>query len=167
MAEQPFYFPQPQTVSPDARLCAAQPGASTVGEVGYNEPMDNDTEESAIMNQLMEIPEFWEILSNPNINLSMPAGFTQGSETNFNQNFDLYSQDFSRFNDVQFNRLVNENQREPQDSSFSMVQVKTEEELWGWICIPPLIWKITHFGKCAHYLLPQHSLHLFLLCLLS
>lgn len=100
--------------------------------MGYNEPLDSDTDESALINQLIEIPEFWEFLSNPSLNLSMPAGFTQGPETNFNQNFDLYSQDFSRFNDVQFNRLVNENhtlQSEPQDSSFSMVQVKTEEEL--------------------------------------
>lgn len=170
-AEQPFHFLQPPTVSQDARLCAGQPGPSALGEVGYNEPSDlnNDTDESAIINQLMEIPEFWDFISNPNINLAMPTGIAQGLEANFNQNFDPYSQDFSRFNDVQFNRLVNENQTlqsEPQDSSFSMVQVKTEEEQWGWIRIP-LVWKMTHFGKYAHYLLSQHGLHLFPLCLLS
>lgn len=127
-------------MSPDARLCAALPGA-TLGEVGYNDPLDlnNDTDNSALIDELIEIPGFWEFLSNPSINLSMPTGFAQGPETNFNPNFDLYSQDFSRFNDVQFNRLVNENQSqsELQDSSLNTVQVKTEEELWGWICMPP------------------------------
>ncbi|XP_074498226.1 transcription factor RelB isoform X2 [Sebastes fasciatus] len=137
--EQPFHFQQPQTMmSPDERLCAAQPGASALGEMCFNEPQDsnNATDATAILNQLLEMPALWDM-----INSSMPSGFEQGSDasstfanmdTNFNQNFGSYNPDFSQYSDLQFNMLVNESQTpqsEAQDSPSNMVQVKTEEEL--------------------------------------
>ncbi|MEQ2177688.1 hypothetical protein GOODEAATRI_006167 [Goodea atripinnis] len=48
---------------------------------------------------------------------------------NFNANYNTCPQDFSQFNDIQFNMLFNDNQiaqSEPQDS---VIQVKAEEEL--------------------------------------
>ncbi|XP_037630840.1 transcription factor RelB isoform X1 [Sebastes umbrosus] len=137
--EQPFHFQQPQTMmSPDERLCAAQPGASALGEMCFNEPQDsnNATDATAILNQLLEMPSLWEMIDS-----SMPSGFEQGSDAsstfanvdmNFNQNFGLYNPDFSQYSDLQFNMLVNESQTpqsEAQDSPSNMVQVKTEEEL--------------------------------------
>ncbi|XP_035857032.1 proto-oncogene c-Rel isoform X2 [Sander lucioperca] len=140
--EQPFHFPEPQTMmSPDERPCAAQPGSSALGAMCYNEPQDSDngTDATAIFNQLLEIPEFWDMISDPSF--TSPSGFEQGPDPAFanmdmnsNQNFGLYAQDFSHYNysDLQFNMLVNENQTlqpEAQDNSSNMVQVKTEEEL--------------------------------------
>uniref|UniRef100_A0A3Q4BCI0 RHD domain-containing protein n=1 Tax=Mola mola TaxID=94237 RepID=A0A3Q4BCI0_MOLML len=132
-AEQPFHFPQPQTVSQDERLCAAQPGTSAIGEACYNEVLDScnnkDEVDSLILNHLLEVPGIWEMISEQNF----PSGFEQGPDTgctfgavDMNQNF----QDFSRYNDLQFNMLVSDNhslQSEAQDSS--MVEVKKEEEL--------------------------------------
>lgn len=143
--EQPFHFPQPQTMmSADDRLCAAQPGASTLGEMCYNEPQDsyNANDATAILNQLIEMPGLLDLMiSDPSFTLPVPSGFEQGPDANptfanmdmnLNQNFGSYLQDFSHYSDVQFNMLVNENQTpqsEAQDSSSNMVQVKTEEEL--------------------------------------
>ncbi|XP_070827388.1 transcription factor RelB isoform X3 [Chaetodon trifascialis] len=141
-AEQPFHFPQPQSVSPDERLCAAQPGASAVGEMCYNEVQDSNSgaDATAILNQLLEIPALWDMISDPSFTSSVPPGFDQGPDANgtfasvdlnFNQNFGSYAQDFSHYNDLQFNMLVNENQTpqsEAQDSPFNVVQVKLEEE---------------------------------------
>lgn len=99
-------------------------------------------EDATLINQLLEIPEFVDLLSDPNFP-SLSAGFEQGPDASaslanmdltFNQNTASYIQDFTHYNDLQFNMLVNENQNvssEVLDSSFPMVQVKTEEELWG------------------------------------
>ena len=128
-------------MSPDERPCAAQPGSSTLGAMCYNEPQDSDngTDATAILNQLLEMPALWDMISDPSF--TSPAGFEQGPDPAFanmdmnsNQNFGLYAQDFSHYNysDLQFNMLVNENQTlqpEAQDNSSNMVQVKTEEEL--------------------------------------
>lgn len=128
-------------MSPDERLCAAQPVASALGEMCYNEPQDsnNGTDVTAILNQLVEMPELWQIMSDPNLTLSMLSGFDANStfpnvDMTFNQNFGTYGQDFSHYSDLQFNMLVNESQTpqsEAQDSPSNMVKVKTEEELWG------------------------------------
>lgn len=81
------------------------------------------------------------MIPNMSFTPTMPSGFEQGPDANstlvnmdmnFNQNAGTYTQDFSHYNDLQFNMLVNENhtpQSEAQDSPSSMVQVKTEEEL--------------------------------------
>lgn len=141
-AEQPFHFPQPQTMmSPDERLCPPQPGASALGEMCYNDPQDYNATDAAILNQLLEMPGVLDMLSDPSFALPVPSGFEQGPDANptfanmdmnLNQNFGTYPQNFSVYNDVQFNMLVNENQTlqsEVQDSHSNMVQVKTEEEL--------------------------------------
>ena len=141
-AEQPFHFqPSQPMMSPDD--CAAQPGVSAPGEMCYNELPDstNGNDATAIFNQLLDMPEFCAMIFNPSFASSINSGFEPGTDINstltnmdlnFNQNFSLYPQDFSQYNDFQFNRLVNENQTpqsEAQDSTSSMVQVKTEEEL--------------------------------------
>lgn len=130
-------------MSPDERLCAAQPGASAVGEMCYNEPQDsnNGADDMALFNQLLEMPELWEMLPDPSLATSMLAGFEQAPnansafasvDMNFNQNFGSCPQDFSRYSDFQFNMLVNENQTpqsEAQDSPSNMLHVKKEEDL--------------------------------------
>ncbi|KAM6931775.1 proto-oncogene c-Rel isoform 1-T1 [Lycodopsis pacificus] len=142
-AEQPFLIQQPPTMmSPNERLCAAQPGASALGEMCYNEPQDsNNGSDADILNQLLEIPVLWDMISDPSFASSMPPSFEQGPDAssaftipdmNFNQNFGSYTQDFSHYSDLQFNMLVNETQTpqpEGQDSPSNMVQVKTEEQL--------------------------------------
>lgn len=128
--EQPLFFPQPQTMSPDEGLCVLQHGAPPLDEVCYE-----------LLDQLMERSEVWAMISDQSFNLSTPPGFEQGpnanstsvaNDMNFNQNIVSYTQDFSHYNDLQFNMLVNENQTlqsEAQDSPSSIVQVKIEEEL--------------------------------------
>ncbi|XP_034403708.1 transcription factor RelB isoform X2 [Cyclopterus lumpus] len=143
-AEQPFHTQQPQTMmAPNERLCASQPGASALGEMGYNEPEDsnNGTDATAILNQLLEMPVLWDMISDSSFTSSMPSSFepvTDAGSTfvnqdmNLNQNFGSYTQDFSHYSDLQFNMLVNEiqtPQSEGRDSPSNMVQVKTEEEL--------------------------------------
>ncbi|XP_018557612.1 transcription factor RelB homolog isoform X2 [Lates calcarifer] len=139
-AEQTFHFPPPQAMmSPDKRLCGAQPVVPAVGEACYNVPQDSNSEDTAILNQLLDNPALWEMICNPNLDLScdleeLPDGNSTFAnvDMNFNQNFSSYPQDFSQFNDLQFNMLVNENQTpqsEPQDSLSNVVQVKKEEAL--------------------------------------
>ncbi|XP_055008192.1 transcription factor RelB [Boleophthalmus pectinirostris] len=86
-------------------------------------------DEASLINQLMEMPGFMDIFSDPSFS-SLPSGFDQGPEasttfTNLDMNSGPYFQDFSHYNDLQFNMLVNENQT----ASSEMVQVKTEDEL--------------------------------------
>lgn len=134
LGEQPFRFP-------DERLCAAQPAASTLGEVGYGDLVDSSStaDEAAIFNHLLEIPGVWEMISEQSLATPVPLGFEQGPDASssfvnmdVNQNFGTYAQDFSHYNDLQFNMLVNENHTphsEAQDVlSGGVVQVKTEEE---------------------------------------
>ncbi|XP_035479799.1 transcription factor RelB isoform X2 [Scophthalmus maximus] len=141
-AEPPLHFPQPPTLlASDKRLCASQPVASAMGEVCYNAPQDsnNRTDDTNLLNQLLEIPAVWEMFSNPNIDMSCdfeeePDGNSTfaNMDVNFNQNFGSYTQDFSQYSDLQFNMLVNENQTlqlEPQDSLSNVLQVKKEEAL--------------------------------------
>lgn len=140
--EQPFHFPPPQTVCPEERLRAVQPVTSALGEVAYNELLDlsSATDEVAIFNHLLEIPGICDLIYDQSFTSSMAPGFEQGPDANatfvamdVNQNFGSYTQDFSHYNDMQFNMLVNENhtpQSEALDCpSSSMVQVKTEEDL--------------------------------------
>lgn len=132
-------------MAPNERLCAGQPGASASGDLGYNEPQDssNGTDATAILNQLLEMPVLWDMISDSSFTSSMPSSFEPGidagstfanQDMNLNQNFGSYTQDFSHYSDLQFNMLVNEiqtPQSEGRDSPSGMVQVKTEDELWG------------------------------------
>ncbi|KAF3847680.1 hypothetical protein F7725_020708, partial [Dissostichus mawsoni] len=80
-AEQPFHFPQPQTMMPpEDRLCAPQPGTFALEEMQYSEPQDSntDTDTTTIINQILEIPELREMLSDPSFNMSLSSGFEQG-----------------------------------------------------------------------------------------
>lgn len=156
--EQPLFFPQPQTTSLDESLRSLQHGASPLEEACYNELV-----EFALLDQLIERPDVLAMISDPSFTLSTLPGFEQGpdanttsvNDLNFNQSIASYTQDFSHYNDLQFNMLVNENQTlqsEVQDSPSSMVHVKIEEELWRWGRILHFKRNIRHFGKYAYYL---------------
>ncbi|XP_068173615.1 transcription factor RelB homolog [Antennarius striatus] len=143
-AELSFLFPQRQTTTPEERLCASQPGASGLVEMCYSDLQDsnNGSDATAILNQLLDIPSLWDMISDPSLTASMPPGFEQEPDVNSmignmdinlnNPIFGSYPQDFSHYNDLQFNMLVNEShpqQSDAQDGAAIMVQVKTEEEL--------------------------------------
>lgn len=136
--EQPFHFLQQTMMSLDERLCAAQPAASTSGEMRYGEPQDAP-EDMNLVNQWMDSPAFLEMLSDPTFMSSLISGFDQGTEANsafsnmdgtLNPNFASYTQDFSHYSDLQFNRLVNESQSLQSEAQDGGVQVKLEDELW-------------------------------------
>lgn len=112
---------------------------------GSNSSEDSDLpdllsnpEELALFNRLLELPSFWNMLAESPI--TGFSSFDQGPDGNsicpnvdLNLNFGQYGQDFSQYNDMQFNHLVNESQTpqpgpQPQDSPSHMVQVKTEDE---------------------------------------
>ncbi|KAF7668931.1 hypothetical protein LDENG_00269430 [Lucifuga dentata] len=155
-SSQPFHFtPAQSLLAAEERLPPSQPVASTLEEITYSALQDANlanqnfegTDEMALINQLLEmpgvIPAIWDLFSDQSVTSSMSAGFDQGPDANstfgnmdvnFNPNFGLYGQDFSQYNDLQFNQLVNESQTpqpEPvtQESPSHAVQVKTEEEL--------------------------------------
>ncbi|XP_029922515.1 transcription factor RelB [Myripristis murdjan] len=154
-----FLFSREGVLPAEDGLASAQPSVSTVGERNYssgsnssnssNSSQDSDLpdllsnpEELALFNRLLEMPSLWNMLNEPSIASSLVSSFDQGPDgnlmfpsfdLNFNPNFGQYGQDFSQYNDVQFNHLVNESQTpqpepQPQDSPSHMVQVKTEDE---------------------------------------
>lgn len=121
-------------MSPQERSHPVLPGTPAAAEPRYCNPVDSNTDEAAVYNQLVDMPEFWEVFNNPNFsslvpgNLDITASAFANVDMNFNQNSG-FLQDFSHYSDLQFNMLVSESQNpqlEPQDST---VQVKTEEEL--------------------------------------
>lgn len=129
------FLPEAQNMmSPQERAHPVLPGIPAAAEPRYCNPIDSNTEEAAIYNQLVDMPEFWEVFNNPNFtslvpgNLDITASTFANVDMNFNQNSG-FPQDFSHYSDLQFNMLVSESQNpqlEPQDGT---VQVKTEEEL--------------------------------------
>ncbi|XP_077467745.1 dorsal-related immunity factor Dif [Stigmatopora argus] len=116
LPEQNFHFPHAVT-SP----CATQPGLTPHGDMAYAGPPDipMDGEEMDLLSQLLELPCLMDVFSDP-------AG--DGNQTNLGP----YAQDFSRYEDLRFNMLVNENwntQTEPQAGPSDAVQVKIEDDL--------------------------------------
>lgn len=133
----------------DERLCAAQlatcsaSSSTAVSDLPacYGEHLtaaiaDVDSAD-AVLSQLFENPEIWKIICEPTFAapvaaLGEPA--PDGSSTFFNmdtsQNFDMYMQDPSHYNDMQLNMLVENHNLllEPQDGLAAVPQVKTEEE---------------------------------------
>lgn len=106
------------------------------GEACYMESQCSNmaSEDVSLINQLLEMPGFMDILSDPSFSSVLPPGFDQGPDasagfTNMDMNTAPYFQDFSHYNDLQFNMLVNESQTASSESSLPMVQVKTEDEL--------------------------------------
>ncbi|XP_061639243.1 transcription factor RelB homolog isoform X2 [Phyllopteryx taeniolatus] len=130
--EQSFRFPHAM-MSP----CSGQPGPAPLGEMCYAEPLDAnmDSEDMALISQLLELPGVMDMFSDPAVVSAMPdAGQAPFANTdaNPNQNFGLYTQDFSHYADLQFNMLVNENrnmQTEPKASLSNAVHVKIEDDL--------------------------------------
>ncbi|XP_069004245.1 transcription factor RelB homolog isoform X1 [Embiotoca jacksoni] len=106
-------------------------------EMCYYEAQDSNNTSEDVINQLLDVPELWNLFADPNFP-SMACGFDPNADANaafpstdMNFNPNMYPQDFSQYSDLQFNMLVNENQNpqsEPQDGA---VQVKAEEELRG------------------------------------
>ncbi|XP_077423008.1 transcription factor RelB isoform X2 [Vanacampus margaritifer] len=131
--EQSFHFTHAM-MSP----CSAQPGPAPLSEICYAEPPDAkmDSEEMALLSQLMEMPAFVDMFSDtagapavPDANQAPPF---PNVDANPSQNFGLYTQDFSHYADLQFNMLVNGNwdmQTEPPASPSNAVQVKVEDDL--------------------------------------
>ncbi|KAK7882618.1 hypothetical protein WMY93_028792 [Mugilogobius chulae] len=130
--------PPGPTTSAEELLRAAQPGPFQA-EACYMESQCSNMahDEASLINQLLEMPGLIDILSDPSFSSSLSSGFDQGPDanasfTNLDMNSGPYFQDFSHYNDLQFNMLVNESQTassEMVDSSVPMVQVKTEDEL--------------------------------------
>lgn len=119
------FFPTPNVTSPGENQHPVQMEMDKY-------PQDSSALDELLINQLLEIPELLNALSDPNLpcNLGLDTNATFASmDVNYNTNFGPYPQDFSQFNDIQFNMLVNENQHpqaEPQDG---VLQMKTEDEL--------------------------------------
>lgn len=152
-----LHFPAAPTLSPDERLCLPQPGnaaAAATVEMCCDAQQDfamsgEDMSSEDILNQIFDLPSFQEMLSDSNLNLgqgfeavvaaaaaaSAPdpaaaAAIYANMDAGLGQNFDSYS--YAQYNDLQFNRLVNESQglqAETQDGGGGGVQVKTENQL--------------------------------------
>ena len=67
----------------------------------------NPTDDTMIINQLLEYPEILSVLNDPNFSL---PNLDQGMDLNY-PDFNYFAQDFSQQTDIQFNMLVNENQK--------------------------------------------------------
>lgn len=155
-SSQPFHFPPAQSLlAAEGTLPPAQPAAapssSALGDIIMADSQDSNfaaqsydgADEMAILNQLMEMPEVRDMLSDHGVASSMSVGFDQvpdanatfaNMDVNLNPSFWMYGQDVSQYNDLQFNQLVNESQTpQPegvaQEGPAHAVQVKTEEEL--------------------------------------
>uniref|UniRef100_A0A8C6SDM0 V-rel avian reticuloendotheliosis viral oncogene homolog B n=1 Tax=Neogobius melanostomus TaxID=47308 RepID=A0A8C6SDM0_9GOBI len=106
------------------------------GEACYMEPQCTNiaSEDVSIINQLLEMPGFMDIFSDPSFCSAVPVSLDQGPDAsaafaNMDMNAAPYFQDFSHYNDLQFNMLVNESQTASSESSLPMVQVKTEDDV--------------------------------------
>uniref|UniRef100_A0A3B4AJM2 RHD domain-containing protein n=1 Tax=Periophthalmus magnuspinnatus TaxID=409849 RepID=A0A3B4AJM2_9GOBI len=132
-AADPFQIsPNPPGSTPSSEDLLRAPPGPFQGEACYMEAQcpNMAPDEASLINQLMEMPGFMDIFSDPSFSSSLPSGFDQGPEasttfTNMDMNSGPYFQDFSHYNDLQFNMLVNESQT----ASSEMVQVKTEDEV--------------------------------------
>ncbi|XP_077398212.1 putative transcription factor p65 homolog isoform X2 [Festucalex cinctus] len=132
--EQSFHFAHAM-ISP----CSAQPGPpAPLGEICYAEPPDAnmDSEEMALLSQLLDMPSFMDMFSDTAGAPPMPDANQPpfpNADANPGQSFGLYAQqDFSHYADLQFNMLVNGNwdmQTELPASPSNVVQVKIEEDL--------------------------------------
>ncbi|XP_077578217.1 transcription factor RelB isoform X2 [Stigmatopora nigra] len=114
--EQTFHFPHAMS-SP----CTTQPGLAPHGDMAYAGPTDipMDGEEMDLLSQLLEMPGMMDVFSDP---------ANESNQTNLGP----YAQDFSRYEDLRFNMLVNENwntQAEPQAGPSDAVHVKIEDDL--------------------------------------
>ncbi|XP_022076688.2 transcription factor RelB isoform X2 [Acanthochromis polyacanthus] len=121
-SEPPFLLGNQNMMSPDETSCTAQPSAAALSEMCHSEPQDfNCTDDAALINQLMEMPVFLQILND--------ANFTSTStDMNFNLNFSSYPQDFSQYSDMQFNMLVCENHVPQSEQQDGMVSMNMEED---------------------------------------
>ncbi|XP_038829386.1 transcription factor RelB-like isoform X2 [Salvelinus namaycush] len=116
---EPFTFsPAESQLVPEELHPPAQSGASTMGEIHYN-----DLQEDNFFNEDMS-PDDINILSrilfsDPGLlgfGQELNSNFTPGvMDMNFNFNQGGSGQDLGYYNDLQFNQLVNENQASPMD----------------------------------------------------
>lgn len=118
----PFLLGNQNMMTPDETPCTAQSTVAALPEMCHSDPQDsNPTDDAAILNQLMEMPEFWQVFSDPNF--SLPS-----TDVNFNPNFSSYLQDFSQYSDMQFNMLVCENHVPQSEQQDGMVPMNMEED---------------------------------------
>ncbi|KAJ3591084.1 hypothetical protein NHX12_009031 [Muraenolepis orangiensis] len=116
----------------------AHSDASALGDMAYNEPQDMNMlgNYDVLLTQLLEMPTIQAMLSDPALNTAtlLEPGSTTGTYSHmdgiFNNSFSTYGQDFSQYNDMQFNHMVSESQPElhSQEPTPHKVQVKTEED---------------------------------------
>ncbi|CAB1348572.1 unnamed protein product [Coregonus sp. 'balchen'] len=132
----------------------AQSGASTMGEIHYSDPQEDNffnvcmsPEDISMLSQILEplfhVPALLGF--DQGLNSNFPPG---GMDMNLNLNQGGSGQDLGYYNDLQFNQMVNENQASlmdllplslpdsvPQDQGqcdnegYALVQVKTEGDL--------------------------------------
>lgn len=123
---------------PEERPCTASlpgPSSSGLGDMTYSELQDSSNgNDETIINQLLEMPALWEIISDPTFTTMAyendPGATAAFPAMDTNVNMGSYPQDFSHYNDLQFNMLVMENQTpQTEEQDASDVQVKVEEEL--------------------------------------
>uniref|UniRef100_A0A3P8UBA8 V-rel avian reticuloendotheliosis viral oncogene homolog B n=1 Tax=Amphiprion percula TaxID=161767 RepID=A0A3P8UBA8_AMPPE len=119
----PFLLGNQNMMAADETPCTAQAvAAAALPEMCHSEPQDsNSTDDAALINQLMEIPEIWQVLNDPNFTFA-------NMDMNFNPNFSSYPQDFSQYSDMQFNMLVCENHVPQSEQQDGMVPMNMEED---------------------------------------
>ncbi|XP_054868220.1 transcription factor p65 isoform X3 [Amphiprion ocellaris] len=120
----PFLLGNQNMMAADETPCTAQAvaAAAALPEMCHSEPQDsNSTDDAALINQLMEIPEIWQVLNDPNFTFA-------NMDMNFNPNFSSYPQDFSQYSDMQFNMLVCENHIPQSEQQDGMVPMNMEED---------------------------------------
>ncbi|XP_041733318.1 transcription factor p65 isoform X2 [Coregonus clupeaformis] len=152
---EPFTFPPAESqLVPEELHPPAQSGASTMGEIHYSDPQEDNffnvcmsPEDISMLSQILEplfhVPALLGF--DQGLNSNFPPG---GMDMNLNLNQGGSGQDLGYYNDLQFNQMVNENQASlmdllplslpdsvPQDQGqcdnegYALVQVKTEGDL--------------------------------------
>ncbi|CAB1347578.1 unnamed protein product [Coregonus sp. 'balchen'] len=152
---EPFTFtPAESRLVPEELHPPAQSGASTMEEIHYSDPQEDNffnermsPEDMSVLSLLLE-PLFYDpalLNFGPGLNSNFAPG---GMDMNFNLNQGGSGQDLGYYNDLQFNQLVNDNQASlmelpslslpgsaPQDQGqcdnegCDLVQLKTEGDL--------------------------------------
>uniref|UniRef100_A0A6Q2XGH1 RHD domain-containing protein n=1 Tax=Esox lucius TaxID=8010 RepID=A0A6Q2XGH1_ESOLU len=146
-----FHFgPAESCPALDEMPLPAQPGASTLGEIHYSDPQDDNLFSQTISPEdICTITHLLELYDPTIFSFDQGSNFAQGEMDNVT--LGVSGQDLGYYNDVQFNQLVNENQAPLRESApclplslpgpapldlgqcdndgRGLVQVKTEGEL--------------------------------------
>lgn len=121
-SEQTFSFPMTtQNVMPSDEGQLPILSSLETGMMVDSIPLDDQTVFNELLHFIAEQTSSTDIAGDTNL--------CPYPNMNFNANYSTCPQDFSQFNDIQFNILFNENQMAQSEQQDSNIQVKTEEEL--------------------------------------